>query len=178
MVLGESFMSLDPKNTTLEQAQDWLRKQLDGGAQCPCCKQHAKIYRRKLNSGMAASLIAFAKVTQQSQPKDGWLKVPDDFVQTSKLVTVLKNREYNKLKHWGLLEGQGPDQSLHAETHFTGMWRLTELGFKFVRGEAEVPESVYLYDNRRMRVSDEMTTIKIALGSKFNYTELMESSAA
>lgn len=171
-------MSLDPKTTSLEQAQDWLRKQLDEGAKCPCCKQHAKIYRRKLNSGMAASLIAFAKVTQQSQPKDGWLKVPDDFVQTSKLVTILKNREYNKLKHWGLLEGQGPDLSLDAAVPYSGHWRLTEQGFKFVRGEIEVPESVYLYDNRKMRVSTEMTTIKAALGSKFNYAELMESAAA
>lgn len=175
-------MSLDPKTSTLEQAQDWLRARLDDGAKCPCCKQHAKIYKRKLNSGMAASLIAFAKVTQQTQPKDGWLKVPDDFVQTTKLVTVLSNREYNKLRFWGLLEGQGPDQSLEADTPYSGMWRITELGLKFVRGDAKVARHVYLYDNRQMKgptsgVVEEID-IKQALGDKFNYIELMESAAS
>ena len=175
-------MSLDPKTSTLEEAQDWLRKRLDEGAKCPCCKQHAKIYKRKLNSGMAASLIAFAKVTQQTQPKDGWLKVPDDFVQTTKLVTVLANREYNKLKHWGLLEGQTPDQSLEADTPYSGMWRITELGLKFVRGDAKVARHVYLYDNRQMKGPTTGTVeeidIKQALGDKFNYVELMESAAS
>lgn len=175
-------MSLDPKTSTLAEAQDWLRNRLDDGAKCPCCKQHAKIYKRKLNSGMAASLIAFAKVTQQTQPKDGWLKVPDDFVTTTKLVTVLGNREYNKLKHWGLLEGQSPDQSLEADTPFTGMWRITELGLKFVRGEVKVARHVYLYDNRQMKgpvggVVEEID-IKQALGDKFNYAELMESASS
>ena len=171
-------MSLNPKTTTLEQAQDWLRKRLDEGAQCPCCKQHAKIYRRRLNSGMAASLIAFAKVTLQMNPKDGWLKVPDDFVNTSTVLKVLKNREYNKLRYWGLLEAHATDQSLEADTPYTGMWRITELGLKFVRGEVEVAESVFVYDNRKMRASKALTTIQGALGTKFNYAELMGSAAA
>lgn len=169
-------MSLDPKTTTLEQARDWLRERLDKGAKCPCCKQHAKIYQRKLNQGMAASLIAFAKVTLQMTPKDGWLKVPDDFVNTSTVLRVLKNREYNKLKYWKLLEPHATDQD--ADTPYTGMWRITEDGLKFARGEIEVPESVFVYDNRRLRASEKLTTIQKALGTKFNYAELMGSAAA
>lgn len=171
-------MSLDPKTTSLEQAQEWLRARLDDGAKCPCCKQHAKIYKRKLNSGMAASLIAFAKVTLQMTPKDGWLKVPDDFVSTSTVLKVLKNREYNKLRYWKLLEAHATDQSLDADTPYTGMWRITELGLQFARGEVEVPKCVFVYDNRKLRASQETTTIQEALGSKFNYVELMGSAAA
>lgn len=173
-------MSLDPKTTTLEEAQNWLRARLPEGQKCPCCQQHAKIYKRKLNSGMAASLIAFAKVTMQMQPKEGWLKVPDDFVETSKLITVLSNREYNKLRFWGLLEGFGLEPD--SEVPFTGKWRITNAGLMFVRGEATVPKHIYLYDNRKMKPPEsailETISIKDALGSKFNYDELMENAHA
>lgn len=168
-------MTLDP-NSTLAQAKEWLRSRLDDGAKCPCCSQHAKIYRRKLNSGMAVSLLAFARVTQLTNPKDGWLRVPDDFVQTATVLKVLKNREYNKLRYWGLLEAHPTDQSLDANTPFTGMWRITELGLKFARAEVEVPESVSIYDNRVMKRATKLTSIQQALGSKFNYAELMGGS--
>lgn len=167
-------MSLDPKVSTLEDAQDWLRSRLETGAACPCCKQHAKIYKRKLNSGMAASLVAFARVTLQMSPPEGWLKVPDDFVNTSTVLKVLKNREYNKLRYWSLLEPHAPDQ--FGDTPYTGKWRITEMGLQFARGEIEIPESVFIYDNRRLRVSEERTTIQQALGTKFNYAELMGKS--
>ena len=42
-------MALDPATTTLSQAKDWLRVRLDEGAKCPCCAQHAKLYKRNRN---------------------------------------------------------------------------------------------------------------------------------
>lgn len=120
---------------------------------------------------MAASLVAFARVTLQMQPKDGWLRVPDDFVSTSTILSVLKNREYNKLRYWGLLDLHDIDPD--ANTPYTGLWRITPLGLQFVRGEVEVPEAVFIYDGRKMRSSETTTTLKQALGSKFNYAELM-----
>lgn len=33
---------------TLDQARDWLRANVDEGAHCPLCTQHAKVYRRGL----------------------------------------------------------------------------------------------------------------------------------
>lgn len=174
-------MSIDFKTCTLEEAKAWLRTRFFEGAECPCCAQNVKLYKRALHGGMAASLIAFAKVTQATTPKDGWLKVPDDFVQTTKLVTVLGNREYNKLRYWGLLEGQGPEQALESDAPYSGMWRITELGFQFVRGEVKLPKNVFVYNKQQLKppagtVVEEID-IKQALGQKFNYDELMASSA-
>lgn len=174
-------MSFDPKTATLEEAKVWLRARFFEGAKCPCCARNVKLYKRPLNSGMAASLLAFAKVTQQTQPLEGWLRVPDDFVQTSKLVTVLANREYNKLRYWGLLEGFGVDNDVEADTPFTGKWRVTELGFKFARGEVKIPKCVFVYNKKLLKAPAgtpvEEIDIRKALGIKFNYDELMGSAA-
>lgn len=175
-------MSFDPKTATLEEAKAWLRARFFDGAVCPCCAQNVKLYKRSLHGGMAASLIAFAKVTQATSPKDGWLKVPDDFVQTTKLVTVLGNREYNKLRYWGLLEGQAPEQNLESDTPYSGLWRITELGFRFVRGEVKLPKNVFVYNKNQLKppvgTVVEDIDIKQALGTKFNYDELMGSAAS
>lgn len=174
--MSDPTKKLDIATSTIADGKAWLRTRIDEGAECPLCHQHAKRYKRKLNSGMAASLVAFARVTQQMQPKDGWLRVPDDFVQTTKLLTVLKNREYNKLRYWGLLEMHDLDHDLEA-TPFTGMWRITELGFQFVREEIKVPRHVFLYDGRKLGGPQgdvpETTTIRQALGDRFNFDELM-----
>ena len=166
-------MALDENKTTLKEAKAWLRERLDDGAKCPCCTQRAQTYKRKLNSGMAASLLAIYQRTKQLQPKDGWLHIPKDFVGADKkLATVLGNREYARLRYWGLLEQfGGPNED--ADTRFSGKWRLTKLGEEFVLGEVDVPELMVLYDGRLMKKSTEKTDIRKALGSRFNYDELM-----
>ena len=34
--------------TTLEEAKQFLRDRFENGAECPCCKQYVKLYKRKL----------------------------------------------------------------------------------------------------------------------------------
>lgn len=41
----------------LSDARATLRTLVDVGHQCPCCRQFSKVYRRRLNAGMAASLV-------------------------------------------------------------------------------------------------------------------------
>lgn len=166
-------MALDPKTTTLEEAKQWLRDRLEDGAKCPCCTQYAKTYTRQLNSGMAASLLAIYQRTKQLAPKDGWLHIPKDFVGADKkLATVLGNREYARLRYWGLLEhNDGPNAD--SDTKGSGVWRLTKLGEDFVLGEVEVPKWIALYDNRVMKRASEKTDIRHALGTRFSYDELM-----
>jgi hypothetical protein len=165
---------VDPDKTTLTEAKNWLRAQLDEGARCPCCTQYAKLYKRKLNSGMAASLLAIFQRTRQLNPEGGWLHIPKDFESADKkLVTVLGNREYPKLRFWKLLEQDNkPNET--ADTPNSGRWRMTQLGEDFVLGEVTVPRHVFLYDGRVMRMSaDETTDIRDALGDRFEYEELM-----
>ena len=45
--------------STIFEAKEYLKKNLDDGALCPCCKQNVKMYRHKLTSGLALVLIKF-----------------------------------------------------------------------------------------------------------------------
>jgi hypothetical protein len=81
----------DPGDVTLEEAQNWLREQLDGGAECPCCHRFAKVYRRRLNAGMAVSAIRLYRAGAES-----------DYVELSKLMGY--GNEVTRLHHWGLVE--------------------------------------------------------------------------
>ena len=158
---------LDPKTATLEEAKIWLRERFGDGAQCPCCNQLVKRYKRKLNSFMALSLIKFYHYSV-ARPEVEWLHIKD-------LVEIAAGGgEFPRLRYWGLIEeqpGERPDGGKHR-----GFWRITENGKSFVRGTLEVPKYIYLYNQEIVSSQGDdpgKTTVREALGSKFNYSELM-----
>lgn len=79
------------------------------------------------------------------------------------------NGDYTYLKHWGLLE---PQLKTNGEPA-SGIWRLTDLGKRFIRGEVEVPRIVYLVNDILVEVSEEKTDVIKSLGDHFNYRELI-----
>lgn len=168
---------LDPLKTTLAEAKNWLRARILDGEKCPCCNQYAKVYERKLNSGMALALIHIHIVTERLKPQDGWLRIPKDLEGVGNTVsTVLGNREYPKLRYWGLLEPQDDE---------SGCWRITPEGVRFVLGAASVPRTVLLYDGRVLKSvpgqpahNPPLTDIRTALSDKFDYDELMGKKPA
>lgn len=141
------------------------------GVICPCCDQFAKLYRRKLHSGMARALIAIATV--QNRVEVAELDGINFYVETPKL--RFSNGDYGKLRWWELLE-QRPlkydDEK--EEKKNSGRWRLTQKGMQFVKGEISVPREVFMYNNTVQGFSSDMITISEALGKKFNYPELMK----
>jgi hypothetical protein len=175
-------MAFDPKTATLEQAKEWLRAQAYGGTDCPCCTQRVQVYERVLNSGMAASLLAFVRVTLTLQPPDGWLKVSEDFKQVPELQSIiLKNREYNKLAYWGLLEGYGKNPDPNPKVAYLGKWRVTDLGFQFARNETTVPDRVFVFNgNPKIKPPPNATIKQVsivdALDTDFDYATLMKGS--
>ena len=74
------------------------------------------------------------------------------------------------LVHWGLVE-----RTSHQNPSETpaGMYAPTTKGLEFYRNQLLVPSHVHLLDNEIVGWSDKQTNIKIALGNKFNYEELM-----
>ena len=141
-------------DTTLEEAQDWLRARVEDGARCPCCTQFAKVYRRKLNSGMAKSLIRMYQAAGT-----GWQNITETI--------PARSREEGKLRYWGLVE-QGEER---------GWWRVTPKGEQFVKNRIKVPRYVRIYDDRMLGYDDtEDTNIIDALSSPFDYDELMKGS--
>lgn len=144
----------------LFEVKEWLEEQLDnGGAECPCCGQYARRYRRKLNSNMAASLIKAWCVAG-----DEWFHAP----------TVLgrNDGELAKLRYWGLVE---EERRARPDGGRAGWWRVTPQGKIYVKGHTSVPAHALIYDGQLLRLdaSSGRVTIHDALGDKFSYRELM-----
>lgn len=144
---------------TLAQAQDWLREQLPEGADCPCCTQLAKIYRRKINSSMAYALITFYRAHALC-----WGHAPSTG-DISKL-----GGDWGQLRRWGLIEELTVPRDDGGRA---GWWRVTEAGRLFVYRAHTVPKYVRLYDGKPMGFDGPEVDILDALGTKFNYYELM-----
>lgn len=139
--------------TPLIEAQHWLRRQVDEGAICPCCQQFAKVYRRKVNHGMARSLILMYRLAGQD-----WVHVPTKIGGRS--------REEGKLAYWGLVE---PDPNRPR-----GWWRVTGEGADFVTENIKIAKYALIYDGKRMRLDyTETVGIRDALGTHFDYDDLM-----
>ena len=148
---------------TLAEARAMVETGRDDGITCPCCVQYAKTYRRKLNVTMARGLIWLARSTNM---EPGWA----DMRRTGPRWLVAAGGEFAKVYHWGLAEQQ---ENTDSAKRTSGIWRLTETGVDFVQGRIRVPSHCYLYNNKALHFSDTLTTIREALGKKFNYAELM-----
>jgi hypothetical protein len=140
-------------SATVTEARDWLREKSAKGDRCPCCRQFVKVYRRKLNAGMAYWLVRFYRLTGGD---DGWYDV----------LRLLPRGagDWSVLKHWGLIEKHRDHQ---------GYWKITSDGADFARNQITEPSHVILYDDRLLRFDGGETTIREALGKKFDYAELM-----
>ena len=154
----------DATLVTLAEARLWLGQRIrKKGADCPCCDRYAKAYNRKLNAGMAVSLIRLYRLG----PPGDWVHL------TKRLLEERKNavaQEYSKLRFWSLAESyEGADKTKRS----SGYWRITDTGVQFVLGQVRVPRKVVVYGNQLVSWSSEATTIKEALGDKFDYDELM-----
>ena len=150
---------------TLEQAKQWLRDRVDDGARCPCCNQYAKIYRRKLNSGMAAALVRMYR-THGCDWQD-------------KTITLrgyaAAARDESLLRYWDLLEEATDTRDDGGRA---GWWRVTTRGAHFVQGFAKVQSHALVYDSNLRSLDGPMVTIHDCLGAKFSLAELMAERPA
>lgn len=148
-------------NATLLQIKNWLRGEAGkpGGAKCPVCEQHVQVYRRKINSGQARSLILMYRIGGLD-----WIHLPTQIGSRS--------REEGKLAYWGLVE---EEKALRPDGGRAGYWRVTRLGELFVNNQCTVPKYARVYNQRALSLdTTERVSIKEALGTKFNYNDLME----
>lgn len=130
---------------------------------CPCCGQTVKLYPRKLSSALARFLIDIYNLTIDRKPEDRWVSVSKDMIdKTDHHVS----RDYAKLRFWGLLESN-PENSKQ--------WRITETGIAFVEYRRSVPQKAYVYNNYCVRLSETLTDIVGALGTKFDLMKLLKA---
>lgn len=150
-------MSRPSPATPLAQVRAWLRLKLDDGTRCPACEQFCKVYQRKLNSGMARSLIAMYRAGGT------------DFVHIPTEIGA-RSREEGKLAYWALVEEQKENR---PDGGRAGYWRVTDKGEQFVLGLVKVPKYARVYDGRCLELTGDFIVIQDALGDSFDYGELM-----
>ena len=129
---------------------------------CDCCGGKTKLYRRKLNSGMAAALC--------------WLVANHDLefahIAQGAGIIILRNRDYSKMELWGLMEQQ---QNNDPTKRTSGVWRATAAGKDFALRKTRAASHVYTLSPGQEVLGWEPTTTNVveALGEDFNYHELM-----
>lgn len=144
--------------TSLAQLRTWLRGKVDDGTDCPLCHQHVQVYRRKINSGMARSLILMYRAGGLD-----WVHLPTQI--------GARSREEGKLAYWGLVE---EEKLLRPDGGRAGYWRVTRHGELFLRQGCTVPKYARVYNGKALSLDpSEQVTIKDALSTKFDYSELM-----
>lgn len=173
MAKGEYATRKFDDDASLGEVREWLRSAFEEGAYCPCCTRLVKLYKRKLSSGMARTLVIVYRAFQ-SDSTLVWLDVTE-YLKQRKVIAANSNTAL--LRHWGLLE-QAPETRDDGSSR-TGLYRITGLGIQFARGEVDVVKHIYMYNDQVLNRKDpdlSRTTIREALGEKFNYDELMGAS--
>ena len=149
-----------PEFETLEEARQYLKDNWLTGVPCPCCKQFVKLYPIKMPSQAVSDLIRLYNLS------DGMYGVSHHVTKFSNQTS----RAFAKLAHWGLIEA---DINQNTKKRTSGMWSLTAKGREFVAGERLIQEKAYIFNMKCYGYSQKMISIRIALGNKFNYEELM-----
>jgi hypothetical protein len=164
--------------TTLGEVRAWLRARVLGERKpetCPACQQRVQVYSRTIHSAMARFLLALYRAPSELVTADRWVHAPS-LGRARPAWRIAEGGDNAKLRYWGLIEcatGPRPDGSAH-----TGYMRITPAGQAFARDELRVPKRALLYDDKFLRWEDDTVLIGIrdALGTKFDYDQLMRDS--
>jgi len=146
---------------TLAEAREYVDNGREEGVFCPCCKRFVKTYKRKLNSGMGVTLIRIYKHSLT------WIHVIDFLREHN----FHDSRDWTRLKHWGFLEESG--DTPENGTKKSGLWKITPKGILFVTAQISCSKYIVLSEDELVNYDGEQISIIDALGSHFNYTELM-----
>jgi hypothetical protein len=153
---------------TIEEARKFLRLNFDNkkGVNCPCCGQLVKKYARSITAAAAANLINLVAMYENNN-YEGYFHI------TEIGVGVTTGGDWAKLAYWRLIEEQ---PSTEDGKPSSGRWKPTQAGIDFVRGKTTVPVHAYIFDGNLFGFdTSKQINIHKALGTKFDYNELMKS---
>lgn len=151
---------------TVREARDLLRTLADEGSVCPCCTQTVKVYRRKLTSAAARGLISLYRMHGRE-----WGHLP---TVVKKLTPDIAHQGgYVSLAgYWGLMEEERTVR--RDDGGRAGFWRVTNNGEAWIRRRVTVSKYARVYDGRVLNLTGDLIWITDALGTDFDYRELME----
>jgi hypothetical protein len=158
---------------TLADAQRWLLQHIEKGAKCPCCTQFAKVYKNPLNASMACAIIQISRCPKHKKDAAGFLHVPshlNDCGLSPRTAAAVRGH-WPKLMHWGLIEPKIADREDGSWRN--GYWRILPSGINYIHRRISVPRYVHIYNSIPLGLFGEPWPIDRALGTHFNYAELM-----
>lgn len=136
---------------------------------CPCCDRPSKVYARSFYSAHARALIGLY-----------WLdkKHPNDSFKIGRFADGI-TKHFAIVKFWGLaIDAQfEPEDNIDGQKRTTGLWKITENGRKFIENKLKITEKVILENNHLIAFEGEKIDVQGALGTKFNYQDLMNEMA-
>lgn len=152
----------------VKDATEELQKELNnkGHSICRCCGRVVRIYKRKLHAEMAIFLIKLVKKFEK-EPR---------YYTTNELLKDARHlraggTDGGFLVHWGLI-GKAPINNRAGAP--ASSYIPTKQGIEFAHNRIKVPHAVWLLDKKVVRKSDDVIGIESALGTKFQYSELMQ----
>ncbi len=151
---------------TLTASRLYLKDHADAGAICPCCGLLVRIYRRPIASPSAAMLILAA-----TQYRDQLFHQP-----TLERLAGFTAGDWAKLRYWGLIEES--QVYLGSNQPRAGWWSVTARGWDFVHRRAHVQRYAVIFDSQLLRLEGPPTSIVDALGTRFNYGEVVQRGHA
>ena len=157
-------MQLNLFGESLASAKEKFNRTLDEGGECDCpvCGRFAKVWKRRIHTGIAIQLIELYKLGGYT-----------DYVHTSKLIAPGASGvgDFSKAKYWDLIQ-EMPEPVDQLDKKSNGYWRLTRRGVDFVLNTAAIQEYAFVYDDTVLKFDGNTVTIEDCLGKKFNYNEL------
>lgn len=136
----------------------------DGGC-CPVCDRWGMVYARILNKTMAKSMIWLCK--EHTETGKDWIDIPNTAPRF-----VIRSNQLPVLTSWDLVE-RCPKNSEEGGSRYSGLWRPTPKGYQFYRGEIQVPQKAFAYNNKVEGYSDDLVYIHECFKTYFDYQTVM-----
>lgn len=146
---------------------------------CPVCGRFAKVWKRKINSGVAAWIVALYRASHSQKPESGgWIHIDEvaRYLPPGMRNGVRKGTDYSIARYWGLVTPRAPQPGDDLRT--SGYWRLTAEGRWFAIGAHSVSKYCYVFDDKVLKFDGEPVGIRECLGDKFSYEELWGEGVA
>lgn len=136
----------------------------DKGFTCPCCGSFVKRYKRMLNSNMALVLIHL------------YCSGIKDYIHVEQFLNyknLPRSGDFHKLVLWGLLDKKTTKREDGSGRN--GYYKINQKSIDFILGLTKVQKKAIINNGVFEGLEGEFITIQDALGSKFNYAELMSN---
>lgn len=144
----------------------WQDLREGGTCDCPVCGRFSHFNRFKISRPMLETMCRL--LTFQLMRGDAFVHY-NDFLGDN-------TRGFYDLRRWGLIETM-PKSPEKTESRTSGFWRVTELGYSFLRGEVNVAKHVYVFDDAVRGYSDDRIYVHDAWGQSFDYRDLLFGKA-